>query len=142
METNKTILMVEDNPDHVALALRALKKADVNTGGVTVANNGNEALAYLAGLEDAKLPRLILLDLGLPGMSGLDVLKQIRGTARTACLPVVVLTTSDEYQDKRRGYLLGANSYVCKPVEFPAFIDAMRQLGQYWLDLNEALTQC
>lgn len=140
---NKTILLVEDNADDEALTLRALKKNNIlNT--VVVARDGAEALAYLFGADNAgdgeptALPEVVLLDLNLPKISGHEVLQQIRGQERTRFLPVVVLTTSNEDEDKVKSYQLGANSYVRKPVAFEQFTEAIRQLGMYWLLLNEA----
>jgi two-component system response regulator len=140
---NKTILLVEDNADDEALTLRALKKNNIlNT--VVVARDGAEALAYLFGADNAMdeepiaLPEVVLLDLNLPKISGHEVLQQIRSQERTRFLPVVVLTTSNEDEDKIKSYQLGANSYVRKPVAFEQFTEAIRQLGMYWLLLNEA----
>jgi two-component system response regulator len=139
----KTILLVEDNPDDVALTLRALKKSKV-MNEVVVAQDGVEALEYLNGTgkfadRDAKLvPQLILLDLKMPRMDGLDVLQILRNDDRTRLLPVVVLTTSSEDRDRVESYKLGANSYIRKPVDFNQFANAVQQLGLYWLVLNEA----
>lgn len=136
--TEKTILLVEDNSDDVALTVRALKKNNLlNT--VIVARDGAEAVALLFGTASTPpipLPELILLDLNMPKMSGLEVLAQIRANDRTKLLPVVVLTTSDEDRDRIESYSLGANSYVTKPVEFEEFSRAVKQLGIYWLALN------
>ncbi|HEV8398843.1 MAG TPA: response regulator [Gemmatimonadales bacterium] len=135
------ILLVEDNPDDVALTLRALKSHNI-TNDVIVAQDGVEALAYLFGsggtppLEE--LPAVVLLDLKLPKVSGLEVLERIRGDDRTHLLPVVILTSSDEEQDLITGYKLGANSYVRKPVDFVEFTQAAKQLGLYWLLMNRA----
>ncbi len=139
----RAILLVEDNPKDEALTLRALKKNGI-ANEVTVARDGAEALDYLftAGAHrdwnGGELPAVVLLDLKLPKINGLDVLKRIRGSEKTKLLPVVILTSSNEEQDRLRGYALGANSYVRKPVEFHEFADAVRQLGLYWLILNEA----
>lgn len=140
---NKTILLVEDNADDEALTLRALKKNKImNT--VVVARDGAEALDYLFGSKHTSdgmpipLPEVVLLDLNLPKISGHEVLQQIRGQERTRFLPVVVLTTSNEDEDKIKSYQFGANSYVRKPVAFEEFTEAIRQLGIYWLLLNEA----
>jgi two-component system response regulator len=140
---NKMILLVEDNADDEALTLRALKKNNIlNT--VVVARDGAEALAYLFGAGNGDdgaamdLPEVVLLDLNLPKISGHEVLQQIRSQERTRFLPVVVLTTSNEDEDKIKSYQLGANSYVRKPVAFEQFTEAIRQLGMYWLLLNEA----
>ena len=132
---NKTILLVEDNPDDVKLTLRALKKSNI-ANDVTVARDGVEALEHLA--SSAPLPTVILLDLKLPQMDGLEVLRRIRAEARWKLLPVVILTTSMEEQDVIKSYGLGANSYIRKPVEFEQFIEAVRQLGLYWLLLNKS----
>src|SRR5580704_11494943 len=139
---SRTILLVEDNPDDEALTLRALKKNNI-TNEVVVARDGAEALDYLfgtgayAGRDTSILPQVTLLDLKLPKIDGLEVLKRLRADERTKLLPVVILTSSNEEQDRLRGYGLGANSYVRKPVDFDQFIDAVRQLGLYWLLLNE-----
>jgi len=135
------ILLVEDNPDDVALTLRALKSNNI-TNDVVVAQDGVQALDHLFGsggkaaLEE--LPAVVLLDLKLPRVSGLEVLERIRGDDRTRLLPVVILTSSDEEQDLIRGYKLGANSYVRKPVDFVEFTQAAKQLGLYWLLMNRA----
>lgn len=139
---NTNILLVEDNPDHEALTIRALKKAHV-LNDVVVAHDGAEALELLGidGKPDRapiSLPQLILLDLKLPKVDGLEVLRRLRETPRTKLVPVVVLTSSDEEGDVVTSYRLGANSYVCKPVDFVQFMEATRQLGLYWLVLNEA----
>jgi CheY-like chemotaxis protein len=141
---NKVILLVEDNPDDEALTLRALKKNHV-LNEVVVVRNGLEALDYLfatgayADRDRRVIPQLILLDLKLPKMDGLEVLRRIRADDRTRLLPVVILTSSDEERDVIAGYKLGANSYVRKPVEFTQFAEAVRQLQLYWLVLNEVL---
>jgi CheY-like chemotaxis protein len=140
---NKIILLAEDNPDDVALTLRALKKSNI-LNEVVVAQDGVEALDYLfgtgkhAGRDTRVVPQLILLDLKMPKMDGLEVLQRLRADARTKLLPVVVLTTSSEDKDRIESYKLGANSYIRKPVDFDQFVDAVRQLGLYWLVLNEA----
>jgi two-component system response regulator len=137
------ILLVEDNPDDEALTLRALKKNNIRNE-VVVARDGVEAVDYLfgtgvhAGRDLSALPQVVLLDLKLPKMDGFEVLERIRSSEATKFLPVVILTTSNEDQDRIRGYGLGANSFVRKPVEFDKFIEAVRQLGLYWLILNEA----
>jgi CheY-like chemotaxis protein len=137
---DRTILLVEDNPADEALTLRALKKANI-ANKVVVARDGVEALDCLFPAAEselpAALPELILLDLKLPKLDGHEVLKQIRTNERTRLLPVVILTTSVEEQDRFEGYRLGANSYVRKPVDFPEFANAVTQLGLYWLVLNE-----
>src|SRR5258708_5531145 len=136
------ILLVEDNPDDEALTLRALKKNHI-ANHIVVAHDGVEALDYLfatgihAGRDPGERPALVLLDLKLPKIDGLEVLKRLRSDPRTALLPVVVLTSSREDQDLVRSYSLGANSYVRKPVDFNQFVEAVRQLGMYWLMLNE-----
>ena len=136
----KIILLVEDNPKDEALTLRALKKSNI-MNRVVVVHDGAEALDYLFGRDPHgngnPLPQLILLDLKLPKIDGLEVLKRIRGDARTQLLPVVVLTTSTEDKDRTEGYRIGANSYVRKPVDFLRFAEAVSQLGLYWLVLNE-----
>lgn len=139
---DKIILLVEDNPDDEALTLRALKKNNIQNE-VVVAHDGEEALNYLfrgAGAGSGKkdpLPVVVLLDLTLPKVDGLEVLRRIRADSRTWLLPVVILTSSKEEKDLINGYSQGANSYVCKPVDFTQFVEAVRQLGLYWLVLNE-----
>jgi CheY-like chemotaxis protein len=143
MGNNKVILLVEDNADDEALTLRALKKNNIRNE-VIVARDGAEALEYLfgtgkfAGRNTDFIPQVVLLDLKLPKVDGLEVLRRLRADQRTKLLPVVILTSSTEEQDRIKGYDLGANSYVRKPVDFSQFIDAVRQLGLYWLILNEA----
>lgn len=137
MKRNKTILLVEDNPDHVLLAKRALKLAKVD-GEMIVMSDGEQALAYLKGKSGSTLPHVVLLDLCLPGMGGLEVLKQIRSDVGTHDLPVVILSTSDEMSDKQQGYAIGANSYILKPVEFTRFVHVVERLAEYWLELNES----
>jgi CheY-like chemotaxis protein len=138
----KIILLVEDNPDDVALTIRALKKNNI-LNKMIVANDGVEALDYLfgtgvhAGRDVKELPVVILLDLKLPKIDGLEVLKRIRQNELTRLLPVVILTSSAEDTDKINGYTLGANSYVRKPVDFAQFTEAIKVLGLYWLILNE-----
>lgn len=140
---NRIIMLVEDNPDDEALTLRALKKNNIQNE-VVVAHDGAEALDYLfgnAGAASGKknpLPMVVLLDLKLPKVDGLEVLRRVRADSRTRLLPVVILTSSKEEQDLTNGYSLGANSYVRKPVNFGQFVEAVRQLGLYWLLLNEA----
>ena len=136
------ILLVEDNPDDAALTLRALEKNDIVSDMVKVASNGVEALDYLFGTGDyegrdtSAQPQLILLDLKMPKMDGIEVLRRLRQDDRTRLLPVVVLTSSDEKDDIVKIYNLGANSYIRKPVDFDEFTEAVRQLGVYWLNLN------
>jgi DNA-binding response OmpR family regulator len=134
-DTTKLILLVEDDPDHEALTIRALKKSNM-VNDVRVARDGEEAINLLLG-PDAIKPQVILLDLKLPKLDGLEVLKRIRENDATRTLPVVVLTSSDEERDVVRSYQLGVNSYIRKPVNFNDFAEATRQLGMYWLVLNE-----
>ena len=139
----KIILLVEDNPDDELLTLRAFKKNNI-LNEVVVTRDGVEALDYLfgtgayAGRDLREMPQVILLDLKLPKMDGLEVLRRLRADERTKLVPVVILTSSREDQDMIAGYSLGANSYVRKPVDFMQFAEAVRQLGLYWLVLNEA----
>ncbi len=139
---DKIILLVEDNPDDVELTLRSLKKNNLRNE-VIVVGDGVEALDYLfrtgayADRDLSIMPAVILLDLKLPRIDGLEVLKRLRANERTALLPVVILTSSKEEQDMINGYKLGANSYVRKPVDFTQFNEAVKQLGLYWLLLNE-----
>ena len=130
----KTILLVEDNADDEQLTLRAMRQSEV-PNMIRVARDGAEALERLFD-PGARLPDLILLDLKLPKVSGLEVLQRIRSDAKTRGLPVVVLTSSDEEKDIVESYNLGANSFIRKPVDFDEFIDAVRQLGLYWLSMN------
>ena len=136
--TNKVILLVEDNPDDEALTLRALKHHNL-ANEIVVARDGAEALAWLYSEAEDPHPvtQVVLLDLKLPKVDGLEVLRQIRTHERTRRIPVVVLTSSMEEQDLVASYDLGANSYVRKPVDFDQFLEATRQLGMYWLVLNE-----
>ena len=140
---DKVILLVEDNADDEVLTLRALKKNNIRNE-VVIARDGSEALDYLFGTgvhadrDLTVMPQIILLDLKLPKVDGFEVLHRVRSNQATKLLPVVILTTSNEDQDRIRGYGLGANSFVRKPVEFDKFIEAVRQLGLYWLILNEA----
>jgi two-component system response regulator len=135
------VLLVEDNPDDEELALRVMRQHQV-ADEVLVAHDGVEALEALFGTESRpglvarELPRVVLLDLKLPGLSGLEVLSRIRSDPRTRYLPVVVLTSSSEESDILSSYRLGANSFVQKPVEFQRFAEAVRQLGLYWLKIN------
>jgi two-component system response regulator len=141
----KVILLVEDNPDDIALTLRAFNKSNIANKVVSV-EDGEEALEYLfcnGKYKDRNrmdLPSVILLDLNLPKVNGFEVLKAIRGNEITKLLPVVILTSSKEEQDLINGYSLGANSYIRKPVEFEKFIEAVKTLGLYWLIINESPT--
>ena len=136
------ILLVEDNRDDEALTLRALQKNNIKNE-VVVAHDGVEALDYLfgtgsyTGRDLTETPQVILLDLKLPRVDGLEVLRRLRADERTRLLPIVILTSSNEDQDRIKSYGLGANSYVRKPVDFTQFIEAVRQLGLYWLILNQ-----
>jgi two-component system response regulator len=142
----KIILLVEDNPDDEALTLRALRKNNIHNE-VVVVRDGVEALDYLfgkgtyLGSDTNVLPQVVLLDLKLPKLDGLEVLRRLRADQRTKLLPVVILTSSKEEQDLIAGYSLGANSYVRKPVDFMQFTEAVRHLGLYWLVLNESPPQ-
>ena len=146
MSIDGTIMLVEDNPDDVELTLRAFRKNNIANNTVVV-RDGVEALDYLFGRgpyssRNAKdLPRLILLDLKLPKMNGLQVLEQIRASEHTKLLPVVILTSSKEEADLITGYSNGANSYVRKPVDFNQFVEAVRGIGLYWLLINESPPQ-
>jgi len=139
----KRILLVEDNPDDEALTVRALKKSDV-ANEIIVVRDGVEAVNYLfsegpfAGSEPNPLPHVVLLDLNLPKLDGLAVLRRIRADERTCLVPVVILSSSDEEKDRTQGYLQGANSYVRKPVDFEQFLKTAVHLGFYWLVLNES----
>jgi CheY-like chemotaxis protein len=139
---NEAILLVEDNDDDVQLTLRAFKQHNLDNP-VVVATDGQEALEYLsgtgmyAGRDPNCLPAVVLLDLKLPKVHGLEVLQRIRAQARTKLLPVVILTSSKEEQDLVKSYALGANSYVRKPVDFVEFVEATRIIGVYWLLMNQ-----
>ena len=141
---DKIILLVEDNPDDVELTLRSLRKNNI-VNEVVVVGDGAEALDYLfgtgahAGRDLSAMPAVILLDLKLPRIDGLEVLQRLRADERTKLLPVVILTSSKEEKDIINGYKLGANSYIRKPVDFTQFSEAVGQLGLYWLLLNESL---
>jgi two-component system response regulator len=138
----KVILLVEDNPDDEALTLRALKKNNIGND-IVVARDGVEALDYLfgtgayAGRDVTQVPAVTLLDLKIPKLDGLEVLKRLRADERTRLMPVVILTSSKEEHDLANSYKLGANSYIRKPVDFSQFVEAIRQLGLYWLVINE-----
>jgi len=138
MALEKTILLIEDNPDDEALTLRALKQQRV-MNRVVVARDGAEGLDYLLGTQ-AK-PQVVLLDLKLPKIDGLEVLRRVRSDSRTKLLPIVILTSSEEDHDITQSYRSGANSYVRKPVDFIQFSEAIRELGLYWLLLNQAPPQ-
>lgn len=139
--SDKTILLVEDNPDDEELTLRALRRGNI-ANEVAVARDGSEALEYLFGTgsndgrDPSQMPAVVLLDLKLPKIGGLEVLKRIRADSRTGMIPVVILTSSSEDEDMIRSYESGANSYVRKPVNFAEFTNAVSQLGLYWLLLN------
>jgi len=141
--SDKMILLVEDNPDDEELTTRALKQAKV-ANDLMVARDGAEALDFLfgtgqhAGRDVSRMPALILLDLKLPKLSGLDVLQRLRADPRTSLIPTVILTSSSEDEDKLKSYQQGANSYVRKPVEFGAFVAAISQLGVYWMLINQS----
>lgn len=133
--SSPVIALIEDNPDDEALTLRALKKNGI-ANEIVVLRDGAEALAFLGG-PAAPSPHLVLLDLKLPRIDGLEVLRRLRQEPRTALLPIVVLTSSNEERDLVESYRLGANSYIRKPVDFEQFTEAVRQLGLYWLVLNQ-----
>lgn len=141
---NKVILLVEDNPRDEALTLRALKKSNIGNE-VVVARDGIEAIDYLFGMgafadrDLTVMPQLVLLDLKLPKVDGLEVLRKLRENSSTRRLPVVVFTSSSEEEDMLKSYDLGANSYVRKPVDFEQFLEATKQLGLYWLVLNQVV---
>ena len=142
MKMNRNILLVEDNPDDVELTLRALKQYNISNE-ISVVRDGVEALDYLfaTGIYSNRdmniMPAIVILDLKLPKIDGLEVLQRMRADERTKLIPVVILTSSKEEQDMVNGYKFGANSYVQKPVDFTQFIEAARQLGLYWLIINE-----
>src|SRR6516165_3097886 len=129
------ILLVEDNPNDAELTLRALKKSDIGAR-LAIARDGAEALEYLLG--DRPRPKVVFLDLKLPKIDGIEVLRRVRSEERTRCLPIVVLTSSQEERDINECYKLGVNSYVVKPVEFDKFYKAVGDLGIYWLVLNKS----
>ena len=134
----KNILLVDDNPDDVELTIRAFRSTDMHEP-IRIARDGAEAIDQLFGSTERALPALVLLDLKLPGIDGVDVLRRIRADPRTRALPVVILTSSNERIDLMNCYRLGANSYVRKPVSFSDFLAATRQIASYWLSLNESL---
>jgi two-component system response regulator len=142
VNSSKVILLIEDNPSDAGLTRRALEKARI-TNELVVAGDGQDALDYLwgagahAGRDVSELPMLTLLDLKLPRVSGLEVLRRVRSDPRTRRMPIVILTSSAEEQDVAAGYDLGVNSYIRKPVDFKQFAQAIEQLGLYWLVLNE-----
>ena len=138
MTTRHPILLVEDNPDDEALTIMALRRSKV-ANDIVVTRSGVEAVEWLdrAAAESRPLPTIILLDLKLPKLDGLEVLRRIRASESTRLIPVIVLTTSNEDRDILQSYSLGANSYVRKPVDFDQFVDAVRQLGLYWLVVNQ-----
>ena len=139
---NKTILLVEDNPSDINLTKRAFEKALI-TNNLVIAEDGQEALEYIFGngydenQDVSRLPALVLLDLKLPKISGLEVLKRIRSAEKIKRLPVVILTSSKEEQDVAASYDLGVNSYIRKPIDFNQFAEAIKYLGVYWLGINE-----
>jgi CheY-like chemotaxis protein len=142
MRPDSIILLVEDDPDGEALTLRALRRGGIRHA-IVVVRDGVEALDYLFGTGDYPgrdldaMPRVVMLDLKLPRLDGLEVLRRIRADERTRLLPVVILTSSDEERDRLDGYRYGANSYVRKPVNYDQFAETIRQLGLYWLILNQ-----
>jgi DNA-binding response OmpR family regulator len=138
-EASRLIMLVEDDPDHELLTIRALKKSNV-VNDIRVARDGEEAINLLFGPQPIK-PQVVLLDLKLPKVDGLEVLRRIRDSETTRMLPVVVLTSSDEERDVVTSYRIGVNSYIRKPVNFTDFAEATRQLGLYWLVLNECPPQ-
>ena len=142
MPAEKIILLVEDNPDDEALTMRALKQSKL-ANEIVITRDGNEALEFMFGTgkfegrDVSHTPAVVLLDLKLPKLSGLEVLERLRADPRTKLVPVVVLTSSSEDEDMLRSYASGANSYVRKPIEFGPFANAVTQLGAYWLLLNQ-----
>ncbi len=145
--TNKTIMLVDDNPSDIDLTIRAFKKERISND-IVVAENGIEALEYLfgegkyEGRDTSQLPTVVLLDLKMPLMGGLETLEKIRESSITRRLPVVILTSSKEEEDVARSYDLGVNSYIRKPVNFSQFMEAVKSLGMYWLVLNEIPPKC
>lgn len=138
MSDTRSILLVEDNPDDEKLVIRSLRRSQI-ANEINVARNGEEALNIL--FSDAPLPTVVLLDIKLPKIDGLEVLRRLRASDRTRLLPVVVLTSSSEERDIVDSYHLGANSYVRKPVEFDKFAEAVQQLGMYWILVNEPISK-
>ena len=138
MNTARYILLVEDNPDDEKLIIRALRRNNI-ANDIQVAHNGEEALNIL--LSDTPLPTVVLLDIKLPKIDGLEVLRRLRASDRTRLLPIVILTSSSEERDIIDSYHLGANSYVRKPVDFDKFTEAVKQLGLYWVLVNEPITE-
>ncbi len=138
MNNARFILLVEDNPDDEKLIIRALRRSNI-ANEIKVAHNGEDALNVLLG--DDPLPTVVLLDIKLPKIDGLEVLRRLRASDRTKLLPIVVLTSSSEERDIIDSYQLGANSYVRKPVEFDKFTEAVKQLGLYWVIVNEPITE-
>ncbi len=140
----KKILIVEDNPDHLELTVMTLQEQGV-AAEIVVARDGAEALNYLwgqgpyAGRDTQQQPALVMLDMKLPKLSGLDVLRSVRGNPLTACVPVVMLTSSCERSDMLASYQHGANGFVCKPVDFLAFTEKLNHLQAYWIDVNESI---
>jgi len=138
---NRLILLVEDNPDDELLAMRALQKNNISSD-IVVVRDGEEAIEYLFGTgsfcsrDTSIMPHVIFLDINLPKLDGINVLKRIRADSRTNTIPVVMLTSSNEESDITRCYSHGANSFICKPVEFDQFVEVTRQMGNYWLSLN------
>jgi two-component system, response regulator len=141
---DRAILLVEDDPDHEKLTIRALRRNNI-ANDIVVAHDGVEAIEYLLGRNEApvaalpRMPQIVLLDLKLPRVDGLEVLRRIRSAERTRLMPVVILSSSDEEKDLEAGYRLGANGYVQKPVDFREFVEAAKQLGTYWLYLNRTV---
>jgi len=144
MDRAAKILLVEDNPDEEELALFAFKKNGIDRKNIVVVRDGQEAVDYLYAQGDFKdrdikdAPRVVFLDLNIPKIHGLEVLKLLRKDERTATLPVVILTSSDEQSDIQEGYRSGANSYICKPFDFEKFVSNLKSMGDYWLDMNVA----
>lgn len=138
MSDNRSILLVEDNPDDEKLVIRSLRRSKI-ANEINIARNGEEALNIL--FSDAPLPAVVLLDIKLPKIDGLEVLRRLRASDRTRLLPIVVLTSSSEERDIIDSYSLGANSYVRKPVEFDKFAEAVQQLGLYWMVVNEPISK-